>query len=96
MVCEQTALIGTGRTGDLSYMRETNAAVRSVSPGTKVLQAAGISSVEDVAKAIESGADGTGGTSGIVAAADPIATVRAMLQTIADLRDNGPHSQRNA
>lgn len=82
MVCELKSLIGTGKTADMEYMKATNEAVKSVSPTTKTLQAAGISSGEDVYKAIASGADGTGGTSGIVAAKDPEATLREMIAAL--------------
>ena len=86
MVCEPTALIGTGNTSDSSYMKQTNEAVKSVSPKTFVLQAAGISTIEDVRQAIESGADGTGGTSGIVCAKDPLQTLRDMVEAVAKVR----------
>ena len=82
MVCELKSLIGTGKTADLDYMKATNQAVKSVSPKTKTLQAAGISSGADVYKAIASGADGTGGTSGIVAAEDPEAILREMIAAL--------------
>ncbi|MGX7148959.1 triose-phosphate isomerase [Enterococcus ureasiticus] len=86
MVCEPTELIGTGKVSDLTYMEETNQAVKSVSPNTFVLQAAGISTVKDVRKAIKSGADGTGGTSGIVCAADPIQTLEEMVEEVVKVR----------
>lgn len=79
MVCEPTSLIGTGTISDENYMSETNEAVRSSSPTTMVLQAAGISNGTNVYDAIMSGADGTGGTSGIVAAKDPFATLDEMF-----------------
>lgn len=82
MVCELKSLIGTGKSADISYMQATNEAVKSVSPKTKTLQAAGISTPEDVYKAIQSGADATGGTSGIVCAKDPEATLRAMIAAL--------------
>ncbi len=82
MVCELKSLIGTGITADMDYMKATNEAVKTVSPNTKTLQAAGISSGEDVYKAIASGADGTGGTSGIVAAKDPEAALREMIEAL--------------
>ena len=53
-----------------------------MSPSTKVLQAAGISSGQNVYDAIRYGADGTGGTSGIVAAADPFATLDEMFEAL--------------
>ncbi|MCR5066502.1 MAG: triose-phosphate isomerase [Erysipelotrichaceae bacterium] len=82
MVCELTSLIGTGKTADESYMKATNEAVKAISPETRTLQAAGISTAEDVYKAIASGADGTGGTSGIVCAKDPAATLREMIAAL--------------
>lgn len=82
MVCELKSLIGTGKSADIEYMRATNEAVKAISPKTQTLQAAGISTGEDVYKAIESGADGTGGTSGIVCAKDPYQTLRDMLAAL--------------
>lgn len=79
MVCEPTSLIGTGTISDSNYMTATNEAVKAASPTTLVLQAAGISSGQNVYDAIMSGADGTGGTSGIVAAEDPFATLDDMF-----------------
>ena len=63
-------------------MKATNDAVKTISPETKTLQAAGISTAEDVYKAIASGADGTGGTSGIVCAKDPVATLKEMIAAL--------------
>lgn len=82
MVCEPTSLIGTGQVSDENYMKSTNEAVKSVSPNTKVLQAAGISTGQNVYDAILCGADGTGGTSGIVAAKDPFKTLDEMFQAL--------------
>lgn len=86
MVCEQTSLIGTGNVSDEDYMKATNEAVKSVSPETQVLQAAGISTGQNVYDAIMSGADGTGGTSGIVAAEDPFATLDEMFEALNQAR----------
>lgn len=86
MVCEPTELIGTGKSSDANYMKATNEAVKKVSPHTLVLQAAGISSGKNVYDAIMSGADGTGGTSGIVCAADPVATMREMVVALVRAR----------
>lgn len=86
MVCEPTELIGTGKASDLNYMKSTNRIVKEMNSKVLVLQAAGISTIEDVRQALESGADGTGGTSGIIKADDPIATVEAMLQELVKWR----------
>ncbi len=82
MVCELTSLIGTGQVAGEDYMRSSTEAVKRVSPETKVLQAAGISTGEDVYNAIMYGADSTGGTSGIVAAEDPFATLDEMFEAL--------------
>ena len=80
MVCEPTSLIGTGAVSDENYMIATNEAVKGASPTTMVLQAAGISTGQNVYDAIMSGAEGTGGTSGIVAAKDPFAVLDEMFE----------------
>ena len=88
MVCELNSLIGTGKTADLSYMIATNEIVKSVSQDIKVLQAAGISTGDDVYKAIKSGADATGGTSGIVCAGDPFAKLEEMFEALDRARND--------
>ncbi|MBS6644261.1 MAG: triose-phosphate isomerase [Clostridiaceae bacterium] len=87
MVCEPTSLIGTGKVSGGGYMEATRRAVKEVSPDTLVLQAAGISTGDDVYQAIMSGADGTGATSGIVAAADPYQAMKEMIEALAKARD---------
>jgi len=82
MVCELTSLIGTGQVAGEDYMRGSTEAVKAVSPETQVLQAAGIHSGANVYDAIKYGADGTGGTSGIVAAEDPFATLDEMFEAL--------------
>ena len=88
MICEPTSLIGTGKVSGKEYMGDTNDAVRSVSPDTLVLQAAGISNGQNVYDAIMSGADGTGATSGIVAAADPVSAMREMVAAVRQAADD--------
>ena len=87
MICEPTSLIGTGKVSGDDYMRSTNEAVRGESANTLVLQAAGISNGKNVYDAIRSGADGTGATSGIVAAKDPVEAMREMIAALAQARD---------
>lgn len=82
MVCELTSLIGTGRVAGEEYMRSSTEAVKAISPRTKVLQAAGISTAQNVYDAIKYGADATGGTSGIVAADDPFETLDEMFAAL--------------
>lgn len=87
MICEPTSLIGTGKVSGDDYMRSTNEAVRGESANTLVLQAAGISNGKNVYDAIRSGAAGTGATSGIVAAKDPVEAMREMIAALAQARD---------
>jgi triosephosphate isomerase len=82
MTCELTSLIGTGKVAGEDYMRSSTEAVKAISPTTKVLQAAGIHSGQNVYDAIMYGADATGGTSGIVAADDPFATLDEMFAAL--------------
>jgi len=79
LVAEPTALIGTGKTSDENYVRETIALVQAINPGVMVLQAAGISNGRDVYKVIRMGAQATGCSSGIAKAADPAAAAEEMI-----------------
>ena len=60
--------------------------VKKISPKTKVLQAAGIHSGQNVFNAILWGADATGGTSGIVTAKDPFAVLDEMFAALDQAR----------
>ncbi|MCR8967002.1 triose-phosphate isomerase [Streptococcus zalophi] len=71
ILCEPTDLIGTGKSSDSIYIKETTEAIKTINPEILVMQAAGISSPTDVYQVIKSGADGTGCTSGIVNAKSP-------------------------
>ncbi len=82
IVAEPTALIGTGKTSSLDYVRKTIEIVREADPGIMVLQGAGISSGEDVYSIIKAGAMATGSTSGIMKAADPAAMVEEMISSL--------------
>ena len=82
IVAEPTELIGTGVTSDMGYVRDTIEAVRRINPDIMVLQGAGISTPDDVARVIRAGALATGCTSGVMRAADPEAAARAMLSTL--------------
>lgn len=80
ILCEPTELIGTGRTSDDEYILKTNKAIKAVNPNILVMQAAGISTADDVYRTIKLGADGTGGTSGIVKADDPTRVLKDMIE----------------
>lgn len=66
MICEPTSLIGTGSTSGDDYIRATNEAVKSVNENILILQAAGVSTGDDVYRVVMEGAHGSGGTSGIL------------------------------
>jgi triosephosphate isomerase len=82
VVAEPTELIGTGKASDMSYVKESIEAVKSVNKEIYVLQGAGISSGEDVYKVISAGADATGSSSGIIKDPDMFAMVNEMIQAV--------------
>lgn len=86
ILCEPTDLIGTGKTSDFTYVDKTNQAIREINPNIKVMQAAGISSPEDVFNIIRAGADGTGCTSGIVKAQNPKEMLQQMIIALKEAR----------
>ncbi|WP_195701485.1 triose-phosphate isomerase [Companilactobacillus futsaii] len=68
MICEPNSLIGTGNSSNEEYISETTKAVKGVNSNILIMQAAGVSTAADVEKVMTLGADGTGGTSGIIKA----------------------------
>ena len=75
-------MIGTGKTSDADYVKETIEMVRRINPDIMVLQGAGISNGQDVYNTIKLGAQATGSTSGILKAADPYAMVEEMIYSL--------------
>ncbi len=88
ILAEPTELIGTGKTADNSYVIETTEKIREMSPNTLVMIASGVTTAEDVYNVIKLGADGTGGTNGILGAPDPKKRIEewaeAMVKAIKD------------
>ena len=82
IVCEPSELIGTGQKSDEEYVQASTAAIKSINPDIQILQAAGISSGEDVYSVIRAGAEATGTTSGIMRADDKEAMVYEMLGAV--------------
>ncbi len=70
MICEPTANIGTGQMDAGDYVSRTTRIVKEVDESILVIQAAGVSTGDDVEAVIAMGADGSGGTSGIVKHSD--------------------------
>lgn len=82
ILCEPIELIGTGETSGEEYIKTTNEAIKSIDHQIAVMQAAGISSADDVYETILLGADGTGCTSGIVKAKDPKQMLKDMVKAV--------------
>ena len=82
LLCEPTALIGTGKTSSFDYITETTTKIKEIDENILVMQASGISTGEDVYQTIIHGADGTGATSGILNATDRAKRLEEMIQAI--------------
>lgn len=82
VLAEPTDLIGTGQVADDAYTMEAIDQVRKVNPDVLVVVASGVSTAEDCYNMIRLGADGTGGTSGILNAPSPAVRIREMAETI--------------
>ena len=86
VLAEPPELIAGGRSvGNVmaGFVAETIAAVNSVDPRILVMSGAGVNGPGDVEQMIRLGLDGTGSSSGILRAPDPIATMRAMIEATA-------------
>ena len=82
VLAEPTDLIGTGQVADDAYTMEAIDQVRKVNPDVLVVVASGVSTAEDCYNMIRLGADGTGGTSGILNAPSPAVRIREMSEAI--------------
>lgn len=87
MICEPTGLIGTGTTSDDEYIENTTKAVKEINDNILVLQAAGVSTGEDVYRVLKQGADGSGGTSGILNAPSREEKVIEMMKAMCKVRE---------
>lgn len=86
MICEPTAAIGTGHMDAGDYIERTTRVVKEVDPKILVIQAAGVTTGEDVRHVLELGADGSGGTSGIIKAADWRAKIEEMIGAMSEFK----------
>ena len=84
MICEPTAAIGTGQMDEGDYIERTTRIVKDVDPSILVIQAAGFSTGDDVARVLSQGADGSGGTSGILKHPDHRQILTDMYTAIRD------------
>lgn len=85
---EPASLIGTGQTSDTAYLEETTAAIKSVDEDIFILQAAGVSTPEDVKHVVLPGVSGTGAASGAVAVPNRPEVIDAMFKALRDAIDN--------
>lgn len=86
VLAEPPALIAGGvSAGNVmaGFVAEAVAAVKGVDPRILVMSGAGVNGPEDVEQMMRLGLDGTGSSSGILTAADPVAMMRAMLEATA-------------
>lgn len=87
MICEPTSLIGTGTTSDDEYIIETTKAVKQVNDNILVIQAAGVTTGEDVYRVVKQGADGSGGTSGILNAPSRKEKINEMMEALTKIKE---------
>lgn len=86
ILAEPPELIATGRSAGAAmagFIGETIGAVRAVDPAILVLSGAGVTTPADVADMVRLGLDGTGTSSGILRADDPVRVMRDMLEALA-------------
>ncbi len=86
ILAEPPELIATGRSAGAvmaEFVEETVAAVRAIDPAILVMSGAGVNTPADVAGMIRLGLDGTGSSSGILKADDPVRVMREMLEALA-------------
>lgn len=86
LLAEPTDLIGTGQTASEAYMTQTIQKIKAVNPKVLIMIASGVSSKEDVYKVMHLGADGTGATSGIIKAKDPVLEIKAWVNAIEEAK----------
>ncbi len=84
IIAEAPEFIGVGKRAenDREVIARINEAVWGVDPEIRVLHGAGISSGQDVYSIIAAGAQGTGSTSGIIKADNPLAMTEEMIRSV--------------
>jgi len=85
VLAEPPELIATSRSAATEmrgFVERTVELVGRVDPGIVVMCGAGVQTPEDVARMIGLGVGGTGSSSGILMADDPVATMRAMIEAM--------------
>lgn len=88
VLAEPTDLIGTGQVADDAYIIEAIDQVRKVNPNVLVVVASGVSTADDCYNMVRLGADGTGGTSGILNAPSPAVRIKEMAEAIVRAKED--------
>lgn len=88
MICEPTANIGTGKMDAGDYIARTTKIVKDIDPSILVIQAAGVSKAEDINDVLAQGADGSGGTSGIIKHPSWRQIISEMMTVLANHKKN--------
>jgi triosephosphate isomerase (TIM) len=79
ILLEPPALIGTAGPVARDWIAPANQAVRRVAPAVLMMHAGGVSSPSIAEAIMAAGADGTGSTSGVIGAADPLSAARSFI-----------------
>jgi triosephosphate isomerase len=102
VLAEPPELIATSRSAATEmrgFVERSVELVGRIDPGIIVMCGAGVQTPDDVEKMIELGVGGTGSSSGVLKAADPVALMRAMLTAMKrswdELRARPPVMQNN-
>ena len=102
VLAEPPELIATSRSAATEmrgFVERSVELVRQIDPVIIVMCGAGVQTPDDVEKMIELGVGGTGSSSGVLKAADPVALMRAMLTAMKrswdELRARPPVMQNN-
>lgn len=98
IIAESPALIGVGKRGedDRQTIAQINQVVWNIDSQIRVLHGAGISCGQDVYAVIANGAQGTGSTSGIILAKDPLAMLEEMISAVRAAWDETHRVERSS
>lgn len=79
VLLEPSDLIGTGGVSQRPWIPAVNAALHRMEPRVLAMHAGGVASPDAARSVMAAGADGTGSTSGVLAAADPLLAAAAFI-----------------
>ena len=90
VLVEAPDLIGGGERdeAEMRFIHEANHKIHHVSEKIRVIHGAGIKTEKDVYEMIAKGADGTGSTSGIILAEDPLEMTERMVKAVRQAYDS--------